>query len=276
MPRVTVPPMGPYDKWVAGFLKISTAAFSLVENLARPELTDYDSLAHRTIFDLSVVAETTSICMRFAITHSLAVPAFALTRVRLEQCIISSFLVHAPPQEGMRPYHEHQPIQMSEVFKKFQRYFAPGSDTTVLDQQAREALQQLNPLGEFKDGQFKRTWTTLELRELAQRRDTLAINTSPLPWRLEDEYWQWYPLTSLFVHGASEVVYEQGEFHSPELGSRERYPYTLPGRARAIMGAVVKLDLIQAYETLSYLGGASLMTIQPLVESYQREAARDA
>jgi hypothetical protein len=56
MPRVTVPPMGPYAKWVAGFLTISTAAFSLIENLARPELSNYDSLSHRTIFDLSVIS----------------------------------------------------------------------------------------------------------------------------------------------------------------------------------------------------------------------------
>lgn len=100
--------------------------------------------------------------------------------------------------------------------------------------------------------------------------------TSPLPWRFENEYWHWYPLTSLFVHGASEVVYEQGEFHAPEVGSRDRYPYSLPKRARGIMSAVAKLDLVQAYETLSYLSGASFETIQSLVDSHQREAARDA
>lgn len=49
------PLMGPYAKWVAGFLDISDKAFSLIEHLKRPEFSDYDSLACRTFFDLSVM-----------------------------------------------------------------------------------------------------------------------------------------------------------------------------------------------------------------------------
>jgi hypothetical protein len=267
--------MGPYAKWVAGFLKISAAAFSLLDHLTPPELTNYDSLAQRTIFDLSVIAETTSICARFAITHSLVVPAFALTRVRLEQCIISSFLIHAPRAEGMGPYHEHQPIQLSEVYKKFKRYFEADFDTSKLDERAREALRKLDPQGQFSEGRFKRNWTPLELKELAKRRDALAMDTSPLPWRLEDEYWRLYPFASLFVHTASEVVYEQREFHEPDFGTGERYPYTLPWLARGIMSAVVMLDIVQAYETLSYLKGASLESVQSLIESYQHESVKN-
>jgi hypothetical protein len=266
--------MGPYVKWVAGYLDISAKAFSLIEHLKRPEASDYDSLSSEVFFDLSVIAEATSICVRFAVSHSLQVPAFALTRVRLEQCIVSSFLIHAPEEEGIRRYLDHLPIQMYDVAKKRESQFGSGAVTASLERRAREAQQVLGPRGEFKEGRFERTWSRLKLWEMAKQRDALAKNTSPLPWPLEDEYWSLYPLTSLFVHGASETVVELGNLHEPELGSGKHYPYMVPRRAREIMRAVAKLDLIQAYETLNRLDGASLRTIEPLVEAYKREAAR--
>jgi hypothetical protein len=274
MARVSVPSMGPYAKWVDRFIEISAKAFTLLESIKCPEPTNFESLSRKTLFDLSVMAETTSICMQFAVSHSLQVPAFALTRVRLEQCIVSSFLIHAPEEEGMRRYLNHLPIQMYDVAKKRGPHFGFGAVTASVERQAREAQQVLAPRGEFKDGRFERTWSRLKLWEMAKQRDALAKNSSPLPWPLEDEYWRLYPLTSLFVHGASETVVELGELHEPELGSGKHYPYMVPRRAREIMGAVAKLDLIQAYETLSRLDGGSLRTIQPLVEAYRRQAAR--
>ena len=268
--RIASPVLGPYVKWVSGFIKVSAESFSLLDHVQRPEILDEDSKAFHTFFNLSVNAEATSLAARVAATHSLAVPAFALARVRLEQCIISSFLIHAPQEEGIRRYLGHQPVQMNTVFKKYKSHFQTGWDMANLEKDAHEAQAR------FKDSRFKRVWTPLELPEMAARRDALAKEISPLPWKLADEYWSLYPLTSLAVHGASETVLWQGEFHEPELGSGLRYPYMLPERARWIMSAVARLDLIQAYETLSRLEGASENSIKPLMDAYRGAAEASA
>src|SRR5262249_24839224 len=124
MGRIATPPMGPYAKWMQSFLDISTRAFDLLETLIQPEIVDRNSLARRVIYDLSLHAEATSIAARVALTYSLSVPAFALARVRLEQCIVASILIHAPEDEGMSRYHFHIPITVVQGRAKARETFS--------------------------------------------------------------------------------------------------------------------------------------------------------
>src|SRR5215813_12916877 len=105
------------------FLDISARAFDLLETLIQPEIVDRNSLARRVIYDLSLHAEATSIAARVALTYSLSVPAFALARVRLEQCIVASFLIHAPEDEGMSRYLFHIPIQLFKAVQSTRNIF---------------------------------------------------------------------------------------------------------------------------------------------------------
>lgn len=187
--RIASPVLGPYVKWVSGFIKVSAESFSLLDHVQRPEILDL-----HTFFNLSVNAEATSLAARVAATHSLAVPAFALARVRLEQCIISSFLIHAPQEQGIRRYLGHQPVRMNTVFKKHESHFQTGWDMANLEKDAHLAQAR------FKDSRFKREWTPLLLPEMAERHDALAKEVSPLPWKLADEYWGLYPIASVLIN----------------------------------------------------------------------------
>jgi hypothetical protein len=243
MGRITIPPTGPYAKWVAGYLDTSSRAFDLLKSVDVPVTIDYDSASRRVVYALSVNAEATSLAARLAVTYSLVMPAFALARVRLEQCIVASFLVHAPHEEGMSRYLQHLPIQAFEIARKFKQYFESDEDLSVLERVAADAQRRLAQ-EHFREGRFERTWSPLKLFEMAQRRDALALPESHIPWKLEAEYWQLYPLMSLAVHGASQTALWAREFHTPSLGSSDQYPYTLPSEARAIADAVARYDVI--------------------------------
>src|SRR5882672_9105838 len=56
------------------------------------------------------LARTTSDSIRTLIQTSNIVPAIALARVRLEQVIVSSYLIHENPQVARVPYLMHHPI----------------------------------------------------------------------------------------------------------------------------------------------------------------------
>jgi len=275
MGRIATPPMGPYAKWMQSFLDISTRAFDLLETLIQPEIVDRNSLARRVIYDLSLHAEATSIAARVALTYSLSVPAFALARVRLEQCIVASFLIHAPEDEGMSRYLFHIPIQLFKAVQKHEKHFQTDKDLSFLEQRAAEAQQALVG-AQFREAKFERHWTQLELSKMAEQRDVIAAAKLGIPWRLEDDYWKFYPLASLAVHSAGDAMLFAGGMHEPELFSGQKYPYTQPDRARALAGAVARYDVIQCAEALARLGIAKLADVLPLIERHDAEIERDA
>ncbi len=265
--------MGPYAKWVSEYLDISKCAFDLLAGATAAPLSKTTALAY-TIHALSMHAEATSITARLALTYSLGLPAFALSRVRIEQTIVSSYLVHAPSNDGIDPYLAHHPIQVYEVLRKGARYFELDVDLEAPLRSAQEAAASL-PGAAPHVGDFRRTWTALKVPQMAERRDQYAGDTL-VPWKLSDEYWRLYPLASLAVHGAAETNFWLGELHSPELGSSERYPYLLPGRARAVSSAIARLDILQCAEAVTLLLPDSANLVSPLVERCEREMRRDA
>lgn len=274
MGRIGTPPTGPYTKWMQTFLDVSARAFDLLDGLSKPETVDRDSLARRVIYDLSLLAESTSIATRVALTYSLLVPAFALARCRLEQCIVSSFLNHASEEEGMSPYLAHIPIQLYQAAQKQQTHFQGGTDLASLKKQAEEAQRHL--VGErFREGKYERHWTQLELSKMAEQRDAVAEDKLGIPWRLADDYWKFYPLGSLAVHSAGESMLWIGEMHEPSLNSAQKYPYMLPARARALAGLVARCDVIQCAEA-SYYGFDRCPDILPLIERHDAELKHDA
>jgi Family of unknown function (DUF5677) len=276
MGRLSSPPTGPYAKWISGFLEISDRAFDLLRSVPRPEIDldlGWPSVAKRVIFDLTLHAETTSIAARTAISYNLDVPAYALGRVRLEQCIVASFLIHAREEDGIKPYLDHQPIQLYDLVRKHEAHFKAGRDLKFLREQANEAQERLSQ-GEFLQGKFMRTWTPLRLYELAERRDDLA--PAALPWKLEDAYWSFYPLASLAVHGASEATLWAGQSHEPSFGPGECYLYFPPPYARYVARIIAEVDLVQCYEALTYLDSADATELAGLLGRYEKELQRDA
>lgn len=248
---------------------MSRAAYSLLSDLVPNGGSR--SVPDEVIF-MSLQAETTSLAARSAVTYGLAVPTFALARVRLEQCIVFSFLAHVPKLEGWDRYVADIAASAFEVKAKAEARTRPSTRTRP---HLHEEIQDLEASAYIdKSGKFKRTWTKLSVREMAKRRDMQA-RILPIPWNLTDEYWDFYPLTSLAVHGASETMLWNSQLHEPHVGAGTRYPYMLPWRARHIMAAIARYDIIQAFETLASLSGPSATDLDRLLKQYDEAANKE-
>ena len=114
----------------------------------------------------------------------------------------------------------------------------------------------------------------MSLVNMAKRRDE-AASRSPLPWKLQDEYWSVYPLASLAVHGASQGLFWNIQLHQPTLGSGQRYPYLIPSRARAWAAALARYDSVQSWEALNFLTTPSIQEAVSLVALYDSASHGD-
>ncbi len=155
MSRITEVPVGPYEKWVRDFLDVSRTAHSLLKDYvpngsSRSPLDDI-------VVAMSLQAEATSLAVRSAVTHGLGVPSFALTRVRLEQCIAFSFLAHVPKEEGWNRYLADSQASMFEVAAVAKHR---GRLTTRLRPNLPDEITHLKASAYLdKNQRFKRTWT---------------------------------------------------------------------------------------------------------------------
>jgi hypothetical protein len=272
MSRISEIPLGPYAKWTYDFVVVSRGAYSLLHDIVPNEgPSDIDELL---FIPLSLDAEATSVAARLVLTYNLAVAAFALLRVRLEQCIICSYLIHNGGPDLLRKYWADGPAALYEVFAKAEDHAHPSTKTRPrLREELKESYADLGGYID-DDGNYKRRWTKLKLRQMAERRDKQVRDTTPFPWLLTDEYWRLYPLASLAVHGVSAMMNGSSELHHPDAGSSELYPYMLPWQARGAAAAIARYDLIQTYETLCRLGEAPTQDIAVLLEQYNSAAAR--
>lgn len=274
MSRISELPPGPYAKWVDRYLAVSRYAYSLLSDFRQLEIDDLNRPDRAFTIRMSLQAEGTSLAMRSALTHGLAVPALALLRVRLEQCVVSSFLSHLPPEDGWKMYIADVRAADFEVNTKMQ-------DMAKLSQMRRPSLDdEVRALGEGayidKGGKFKRRWTDLSLENMAQRRDEKAVSRSPFPWQLAAEYWYVYPVGSLAIHGACKATFWNIQLHEPDLGSGQQYPYLIPPRAQHWAAALARYDAVQAWETLATVTTPSVHQGEKLLALYDAASMSDA
>jgi hypothetical protein len=92
----------------ADFSSISENALQILQTgLSKPVSSDPLPVLYARF---AYLARTTSESIRALIQTSNIVPAIALARVRLEQVIVTSYLIHEEPKVARVPYLMHYPI----------------------------------------------------------------------------------------------------------------------------------------------------------------------
>lgn len=106
------PSFGPYSRWenVAAFSELSEKAFTLFDGLVNDNWSLLSRPVHHLFLRIAYQAKTTSLATRITNSWALSLPAFALTRVRLEQAIICSYLIHEDESIGLSRFVEYIPI----------------------------------------------------------------------------------------------------------------------------------------------------------------------
>src|SRR5713226_6386532 len=89
---------------------VSSQSYSLYRSLlpSKPPQSnnDYWDVVTRSV----AIAESTSAAISSLIDQRHHLPALALTRVRFEQALVFSYLVHEQPDIGLKPYSRFAPI----------------------------------------------------------------------------------------------------------------------------------------------------------------------
>ncbi len=151
-------------------------------------------------------------------------PAIALARVRLEQIVVASYLIHEDADTALVPYLRHYPIDAyrsnkgaigsPELAKHLSpvaheaTYRAAKSAKSVIDKDYDGADSMLN----------KSKWTKLDLLSMAKRRDLLTKGAKgPSSFPLELSYTSFYRDFSSVVHTSSMGI--SPDFVTVELGA---------------------------------------------------------
>jgi hypothetical protein len=275
------PDFGPYQSWesVATFGAVSEKSFVLFDERIRGEWQQLARPVHHLFIRIGYQAKTTSLATRLTNSWALSLPALALVRVRLEQTIICSFLVHEEEEAGLHPFVAYIPIGQHKGLKaaKEDRQLAAQLtglfDLGLSEAEALRAQQELTPGFSLDSDKFQRNWTKLDLRSMAKRRDALVASKSVLQRHsLEREYLSFYKVASSMVHAdCSSLSYAFLDiFQAP---GTQPVLMAVPSWALIVAAATAHYDLLQCFEMLKRLGIDAEREYQELFEQWT--AARD-
>jgi len=221
------------------------------------------------------VAESTTTAINLLIDERLHLPALALTRVRFEQTVVFSYLLHEDPEIGLKPYSRFAPIleyQVADAVKSeplFEPHVPAQLNLDDLKKKALAAQQEINPGFDITNGKLQAKWTKLDLYSMALRRDKRAQSSKWLASKI-------LPLapfyTALYKTGSS-PVHANGSMLVPPLwgkvtgmdGSTQTDASTL--WALGLPPYVTHYDLLECYEALRWAG---VDCDEPFVQLAQR------
>lgn len=150
-----------------------------------------------------------SFSIRLLSTWGQPIEAYALLRIRLEQLIISSYLLHADVNEGIEAFKKYEPILEYDLLKannkndNLKLALSSLFPNVNLDYEKRmnDLKKIIESSYEIKDGKIKRKWTNLQINQLAEERDKLIDpNDKISSIKLLDLYNTIYKISSSIVH----------------------------------------------------------------------------
>jgi hypothetical protein len=224
---------------------------------------DAGQAQHGAILRSSVeVGESTSQSVSALLATGHILPAIALARVRLEQVIVASYLVHADPQVGLARYGAFAPIMNYRIGETVSRepslkpHVSERLNMEELRAKALSAQQSIKPGFDIVDGKFESKWTSLDLWSMARKRDSLAAASDYMVSRV-------FELAGIYAalyRPASSVVHADGSsLVAPFRGLLDTTQATLGVSADVFWKLtlpvyLVTFDLIQCYEALRWSG----------------------
>lgn len=256
------PSFGPFDKWdnIKTFVELSDRSFSIFDEQINKNLTLLTRPVHHLFLRMAYQAKTTSYSSRLINSWVFCLPAFALTRVRLEQTIVCSYLIHEDDSVGLKPFvsyisvKEHKNLREAMEEPKLSKELSGMVDYQKSEEEAVKAQEQLTPGFILESGKFQRNWTNLDLRTMAKRRDTLVNKDDSLfQHSLEREYISIYKVASSIIHAdCSSLSYSFLDlFPSP---SGQPVLMAVPSWAIIVVASLSHYDLLQCYEILNWIG----------------------
>ncbi len=230
----------------------------------------------RLLFQFLILAQHTSYATLNLASWGLVVPALALNRVRLEQTIVSSYLIHEDKDKGIEPFIKHMSVNL---FLGAETAFSDSTVKLLLSneidlekarQAAIESMIDLDPEFDSKMDKFQRKWTKLDLGSMAKRRDKITASMRPISsLSLETFYATIYKVLNSVVH--SDILAISPCFIGSFDFSSAKPPSFISnqGWIEQIYASNALFDIIQNYETMSFLGIDCLDDFSKLIKDWR-------
>jgi hypothetical protein len=231
---------------------------SLIPSQPAPSNSDYWDVVTRSV----AAAESTSAAIGSLIDQRHHLPALALTRVRFEQALVFSYLIHEKPDIGLKPYSRFAPITEYRIAEGvgsealLAPHIPPQLNIDVLKAKAIDAQLAINPGFNIQAGKFQSKWTSLDVYSMALRRDTLAAKSQ---WIVSKHLPLAHLYTALYKTGSSPVHADGSMLAAPLWGQVTAADGRTQTEAATLWALtlppyVTHYDLLQCYEALRWAG----------------------
>lgn len=267
------------EKELSPYVKISERSFSCFNEAFSKNTHLLKNENNHILYLLLNNSKNASFSIKLLSTWGQPIEGYALLRIRLEQLIISSYLINEKPEIGIEAFKKFRPVVEYNILKANDKnenlklalsYILPefGNGYNKI---MSELQKQVVETYEFKDDNYKRKWTNLYINQLAEHRDKL-INSNDVisKTNLLDFYNTIYKISSSIVHSdVSSIstnfikVNEQGI-----LNPHEVYIFTN-------LITLAQFDIIQCYETAKYLNLHIDNKFISLNDDYLNQTKRD-
>ena len=246
----------------------------------RPE--DWGTPEGRVLQLLMLHALNTSYSVRLLTTYAQPIEAYALLRVRLEQVILCSYLIHAEPEKGLIPYiqdvgrvgyRSFQSLDQDPELRDLLVELIPWK----INEAKAEALRNerlIDPDFDLEKDKLKRKWTNLSVYDMALHRDrAVPEDKPPMSVKLTRFYLGLYKPASIIVHSDTGSLTENFITLNPTAGGGKQLgPHT--GYIPLNLINAAYLDLIQNYEMLHFLGKGGKSRIADLYREFRSYLAQ--
>lgn len=256
------PTFGPYWSWpsVSSFAEVSKRAFEIWHERLTPDVRAKFGPTRHLFVRMLYLAEGTSLSIRLLTSWAMTLQALALARVRLEQAIVCSYLLHEDESAGLEPFVRYISI------KRYEDTRAALSDTDIVTQlgsvdlvalraEAIASQQSITPGFNIDNDRLQRKWTRLDLRSMARRRDELTAEGARISMdSLERDYVSLYKSASSIVHSDCSALSQDylDIFARPPDGPAVLMP--LPSWAIMSVAFTSHYDILQVFEVLRLFG----------------------
>ena len=239
------------------YLRFSEQSFVIASEQGGNSPEDWGSVEARILSLLMYHALNTSYSIRFLTTYGQPIEGFGLLRIRFEQLIVSSYLIHSSHEDGFAAFNSDigrtdyryaNAIKNIDpnIYATIESIFSEKIEESKIDAHFNELMN--DPEYDFEEDKIKKSWCPHNKFKMCELRDKQSDKNDLISSiRFTHLYLSIYKSASLFVH--SEPAILTNNFLANHNG------IAIPNNLMVITNLInlAQLDLIQTYEVIKYI-----------------------
>lgn len=259
-----------YEKEIVNdFYEISFEVDRIIQNVLETDY-NFDTNSYEYIMkELLKYSFETSQSLRLILSHGIIRSAYAFLRIRLEQMIVSSYLIHSDKKEGFDNFILQSGISLYKNYTStasFGNFTKETMDKLLSAVGVNEKyykdlanLAQKEKRSDFnpESDKYDRDWTNLDLRSMAKKRDKIVNESGELFSSPIEHYY------SSIYKGGNSVIHSDAIIVSSSF-----FPFMNSMWYKNLALNNSYFDMVQGFEISKFLGFGYKKEFTQLNEKY--------